>query len=349
MRQLLVMPPASFSRKLRGWLVSIVLLCIPAALTCFPSSNWTAWAGEGELQPTDDSYPGPDVTRSRTKAAGMLACLEVSDYRSMKAGGFLVTLCNEDFRAHVDQADTVVRSSESKLVNNQRQNEHQDTRIQQAQTGISSGEPEIPAAPAGIASTAAAQVTSCEAYLARAYVKLSIAELEAQKRQGAVLDSDEPLLRADLNSRRASLALEQTNLSYTRITAPSDGIVSDCKVRPGQRVSPGSQVISLIQSDAWVRAKFKDTQVRHLGSDDAAEIRMDARPGGIFRGRVDHVAPASGSQFALLAPDNATDNFAKIVQRVLVKIAPDQDQPVFNRLRPGLFEIAVVRIKAIAE
>jgi membrane fusion protein (multidrug efflux system) len=157
------------------------------------------------------------------------------------------------------------------------------------------------------------------------------------------------LLRADLNAKRASLTLAQTDLGYTRITAPTDGIVSERKVRPGQLVSPGTQVISLVQSDSWIEANFKETQLSHFQPGDPAEIRVDALPGKIFRGKVNQISPASGSQFALLPPDNATGNYTKVVQRLPVKIVLDTRQPDLDRLRPGLSVIAVVRTKPAGE
>src|ERR1700722_9241549 len=192
---------------------------------------------------------------------------------------------------------------------------------------------------------ATAQRGSREADLARARAQLggSAAELEAQKRQRAVLDSQELLLRADLNSKRAALSLATTNLGYTRIVAPEDGVVSERKVRAGQLVSPGTQVISLVQRDIWVQANYKETQVRHIHPGDEAEIKLDAFPGIAFRGKVDQVAPASGSQFALLPPDNSTGNFTKIVQRVPVKILLQPGQTELDRLRPGLSVTATVR------
>lgn len=192
---------------------------------------------------------------------------------------------------------------------------------------------------------ATAELASRQADLARARAQLgsSNAELEAQQRQRAVLDSQELLLHADLSAKRASLLLAQTNLGYTRITAPENGIVSERKVRAGQLVSPGTQVISLVQSEVWVDANYKETQVRHILAGDPAEVKVDAFPGVIFRGKVDHVAPASGSQFALLPPDNATGNFTKVVQRVPVKIVLDAGQSESTRLRPGLSVIATVR------
>src|SRR5215813_7612879 len=199
--------------------------------------------------------------------------------------------------------------------------------------------------------TATAQLASRQADLARAQARLgsAISELEAQKRQRSVLDSQELLLHADLDSKKASLALARINLGYTRITAPESGFVSERRVRPGQMVSPGTQVISLVQSDVWVQANYKETQVRHIRTGDPADIRLDAFPGVTLRGKVEEVAPASGSQFALLPPDNATGNFTKIVQRVPVKIVLDSGQTTIGRLRPGLSVIAKVRINGTGD
>src|ERR1700685_727493 len=197
---------------------------------------------------------------------------------------------------------------------------------------------------AGLAN-AMAQLASRQADLARAKAQLgsATAELEAQKRQRAVLDSQELLLRADLLSKRAALSLAQTNSGYTRIVAPENGIVSERKVRAGQLVSPGTQVLTLVQSDVWVLANYKETQVRHMHAGDGAEVKVDAFPGVVFHGKVDQVAPASGSQFALLPPDNATGNFTKIVQRVPVQIGLQPGQTELDRLRPGLSVIATIR------
>lgn len=199
-------------------------------------------------------------------------------------------------------------------------------------------------------SSAKAQLSSRQADLARAQARLasSKSELEAQKRQRAVLDSQELLLHADLSSKKAALALAHTNLDYTRVVAPESGFVSERRVRPGQLVSPGTQVISLVQKDIWVQANFKETQVRHILAGDPAEIRVDALPGTIFHGKIDHVSPASGSQFALLPPDNATGNFTKIVQRVPVKIVLDASQST-ERLRPGLSVIATVHTTGVGK
>src|SRR3984957_19395807 len=187
-------------------------------------------------------------------------------------------------------------------------------------------------------STAKAQLSSRQADLerARAQLKTAQSEAEAQRRQRAVLDSQELQLRAAVELQKAALALAKTTSGYTKIVAPEDGIVSERLVRPGQLVSPGTQVISLVQNDVWVQANFLENQIRGIKKGDVAEIRVDAIPGVVLRGRVEEVAPASGSQFALLPPDNATGNFTKIAQRVPVKIVLDRDRPADARLRPGL-------------
>jgi len=403
---------STLSTRVRGWIVSIAILGIALGLILVLSSNWTTWASGREEQKTDDAYLRADVTPLSTKAAGLVASVEVSDYQHVKAGDLLARLQDDDFRAQVAQAEAAVQAGASALVNNRRQKELQDARIQQAQTGIGAAEAEVAAAEAGIQAansalanarsglagtdadvqrtalerkrqealvvaesatrqrleqavadeerfraqrtsrlaeidSAGAQLASRQADLrrARAHVESSRAELEAQRRQRFVLDSQEQMLHADLKARQAALDLARTNLSYTRIVAPEDGIVGERKVRAGQLVSPGTQIVSLVEQQVWVQANYRETQLRHIRAGDPAEIRIDAFPGLVLKGRVEQIAPASGSQFALLPPDNATGNFTKVTQRVPVKIILDDRQGRTERLRPGLSVVATIRTK----
>jgi membrane fusion protein (multidrug efflux system) len=195
-------------------------------------------------------------------------------------------------------------------------------------------------------STARAQLASRQADLQRARARLenSRAEVEAQKRQRSVLDSQELVLRADVGVKRAASALARTNLDYTRIAAPEDGIVGERKVRAGQLVSPGTQVLSLVQERVWVQANYKEDQLRYIRAGNPAEVRVDAFPGVVFKGKVGQISPASGSQFALLPPDNATGNFTKVIQRVPVKILLDDSRnATTDHLRPGLSVVATIR------
>jgi len=183
-----------------------------------------------------------------------------------------------------------------------------------------------------------------QAQQARAGLASRESELEAQRRQRGVLDAQEAQLRADLRAKQEAVKVTQTNLEYTRIVAPTDGIVGERKVRIGQLVSPGTQVISLVENDVWVQANYKETQLPHVRKGDPAQVKIDTFPGLVLKGHVEEIAPASGSQFALLPPDNASGNFTKIVQRIPVKIVIDHDPRVAERLRPGMS--VIVEIKA---
>jgi membrane fusion protein (multidrug efflux system) len=195
-------------------------------------------------------------------------------------------------------------------------------------------------------SAAGAQIASRKADLNRAKARWESTrtETEAQKHQRSVLDSQEQLLRADVAVKRAALALARTNLDYTRIVAPEDGIVGERKVRAGQLVSPGTQVLSLVQQSVWVQANYKEDQLRYIREGDPAEVRVDAFPGVVWNGKVAQISPASGSQFALLPPDNATGNYTKVTQRVPVKIILDNSRNE-DHLRPGLSVVATIRTR----
>ena len=194
-------------------------------------------------------------------------------------------------------------------------------------------------------SKAQAQVSlrQSERQRARAQLSSRSAEVDAQIKQRAVLDAQELQLQADLDARKEQLKVAETNLDYTKIVAPTDGMVGERKVRIGQLVSPGTQVISLVENTVWVQANYKETQLTNVSKGDAAEITVDTFPGIVLKGHVEEIAPASGSQFALLPPDNATGNYTKIVQRIPVKIVLDPNPRLAEKLRPGMSVIAEIR------
>src|SRR6185437_1239900 len=138
------------------------------------------------------------------------------------------------------------------------------------------------------------------------------------------------------------------NLSYTRITAPVDGTVGARTLRVGQFVQAGTQLMAVVPLDAvYVVANFKETQLTHVRDGQPVEIRIDSFHGAKLKGHVDSLSPASGLEFALLPPDNATGNFTTIVQRVPVKIVLD-DHSLSGLLRPGMSAEPVVNTKAAA-
>jgi membrane fusion protein (multidrug efflux system) len=365
-----------------GTPVLIVVMALAIALTM--TRNWSAWEGGRVEQVTNDAYVRRDLTPLSTKVVGLVREVKVNDYQQVRRGDELVLLADDDYRAQVAQALAAVDAAKAALENHRRQRELQESRIQRALAGIDQANAQIAAADAGrnavqadVVRTRAervrqeallegnsatrqhveaavadqerfaAQLASREADLTQARTLLRSNELavETERRSKAVIESQESQLVADLHAKEAALTVAQVNLSYTRIVAPADGTVGERQVRPGQLVSPGTQVLSVVGETAWVQANFRETQLTNIKVGDSVEVRIDVYPGDVLRGRVVEIAPASGSQFALLPPDNATGNFTKVVQRVPVKIALDESTQT-ARLRSGLSAVVTVRTKS---
>lgn len=361
----------------------IFVVLLAAAVLITLTRNWNAWEGGKVEQITDDAFVRGDLTPLSTKVAGIVRNVRVSDYQRVHAGDPLVELQDDDYQAQSAQASAAVEAAKAAIENNRRQRELQDSRIQRALAGIDQAKAQIAAAEAGISAVQAdvvrtqaerarqesllatqaatkqkveaavadeqrfaAQEASRKADLEQAKTALRSNEIavESERRTKAVLESQEQQLIADLRAKEASLVVAKINLGYTKISAPADGTVGERQVRPGQLVSPGTQVLTFVAETKWVQANYRETQLTNMKVGDTAEIRIDAYPGKVFRGKVLEIAPASGSQFALLPPDNATGNYTKVVQRVPVKIAFD-DASLASSLRPGLSVIATVRTR----
>ena len=359
----------------------VVLLAVGVLVTV--TRNWNSWEGGKVEQVTDDAYVRGDLTPLGTKVAGIVSAVHVADYQQVHKGDLLVELQDSDFQAQVEQANAGVEAARAAIENNLRQRQLQDARIDKALAGIDQAKAQIAAAQAGKDAVQAelvrarserkrqeglyqthsttqqkvevaiadeerlaAQYATREADLEQARTMLRSSELsaEAERRSKTVLESQEMQLVADLRARQAAVNVAQVNLGYTKIYAPADGTVGERQVRPGQLVSPGTQVIPFVDKTKWVQANYRETQLTNVRVGDIAEIRIDEYPGQTIRGKVMEIAPASGSQFALLPPDNATGNYTKVVQRIPVKIALD-DADLATKLRPGLSVTATVRTK----
>jgi membrane fusion protein (multidrug efflux system) len=314
---------------------------------------------------------------------GIVRNVDVSDYQQVHKGDLLVELEDDDYQAQVAQANAAVEGARAAIENNRRQLDLQDASIQKALAGIDQAQAQIAAAKAGkdaveaglvrarsertrqeglyqthsttqqtleqavaAEESLAGQYAGTDAQLTEAKAALRSSELtaEAERRKKSVLESQKLQLAADLRAKEAGLVAAQVSLGYTKIFAPGDGNVGERQVRPGQLVSPGTQVIPFVDHTLWVQANYKETQLTNVRAGDAAEIRVDQYPGQVIHGKVIEIAPASGSQFSLLPPDNATGNYTKVVQRIPVKIALEETELASN-LRPGLSVTATVRTK----
>lgn len=376
-------PAAQPARNWARLVAPILIVLLGVAVIVTITTNWNAWEGSRVEQVTDDAYVRGDVTPLSTKVAGIVRDVHVSDYQQVRKGDLIAQLDDDDFLAQVAQATAAVEAAKAAIEDNHRQRDLEDAKIDRALASVDQAKAQIAAAQAGIAAVQAdvvrtqderarqeglletrsttpqhveqavadqeryaAQLKSREADLEAAKTLLRSNEIgvEAERRAKAVLISQESQLIADLHAREAALTVAQVNLGYTKIVAPADGSVGERQVRPGQLVSPGTQVIAFISKTKWVQANYRETQLTNVKLGDPAELRVDALPGKVFRGKIIEIAPASGSQFALLPPDNATGNYTKVVQRIPVKIAFD-DPSAAGSLQPGLSVVATVRTR----
>jgi membrane fusion protein, multidrug efflux system len=372
---------AAASRSGVGWkkyVTPVLVVALALAVFITITRNWNAWEGGKVEQVTDDAYVRGDLTPLSTKVAGIVRTVHVADFQRVHKGDLIVELQDDDYRAQVEEASAAVEAARAAIENNRRQRELQDSRIAKALAGIDQAKAQITAAEAGREAVSAdlvrarserkrqenlyqthsatqqkleaavadddrltAQLASRDADLKQAETMLRSSELnaEAERRTKAVLESQDMQLQADLHAKQASLAAVTVNLGYTKIYAPSDGTVGERQVRTGQLVSPGTQVIAFVDVTKWVLANYRETQLTNVKIGDPAEVRIDQ-----IHGKVLEIAPASGSQFSLLPPDNATGNFTKVVQRIPVKIGLD-DSDFAAKLRPGLSVVATVRTR----
>jgi len=359
----------------RTIVIPLIVLLAAALLFVAISGWWTPWLGNRAEQKTDDAYVQADMTPLSTRISGTVRKMEVEDYQSVKAGQVLVEIDDDEYRAIVEQAKAALAASEAALADNQAAKRIQEAKIQNAEAMIGEAEAGVSTARAGIASvqpeverttlerqreeallaskattrqelqSAVANANHYSGLLAGSQADLeraqsvlasSRAQLEAEKRQLAALDGKDAVYKADIEAKRAAIMVAEVNLGYTRVTAPTNGSVGQRHVQEGQQIAPGEQMVDLVKGDPWIQANYLETQIRNFRKGDKADIKLDAFPGVVLHGRIEEIAPASGSQSALLPPDNATGNFTKVVQRIPVKIALDPGYPLQGRLRPGL-------------
>jgi membrane fusion protein (multidrug efflux system) len=335
-----------------AWRILVFVVAIGILIVVF--TNWNRWEGGAGWQATNDAYLQSDLTPIAAKVAGYVRDLPIQDYQQVHRGQILAQLVDDDYRATVSQAEASVLSATAQQ------------QVLKAQRTLQLAN--IEAARAVVAATSAARVqngrdllrqeqllkTGSSSTEAREKLETVHAQLDAQlaqnraqalaaERELAVLDGQLQQTEAALATARAALVIARLNLDYTTITAPQDGVLGQRQVKPGQLVGVGTQITTLTPlPHVWVVANYKETQLTHMAIGQRAEVTVDTFPGRTLRGHVQSFAPASGAEFALLPPDNATGNFTKVVQRISVKIVIDDTDGLTGRLVPGMSVVARV-------
>jgi len=343
-------PPPAPATKIRSREVGgrLLVLAIAAGIAVLFATQWDRWVGDNVRQTTDDAYVRGDLTPLSAQADGYVRHVAVNDFQRVKAGDPLVEIEDDDYRAKVALAEADVLGAQAAIENLKARKEAQHSTVAEAESAIQATQADVVRTQeeanrqrALLATTFGTEQRVEQAVADQQRFAATLTRnqgaLAEQQRQMAVLDTQELQLRAELKAKQASLDLAKINLGYTRIAAPVNGVVSERGVFDGQYVHAGTQVISVVPLDnVWVVGNYKETQLTHVVIGQGAEIRVDTFPGVVITGTVDSISPASGSQFSLLPPDNATGNFTKVVQRIPVKIKLKPDNALAGRLRPGM-------------
>jgi membrane fusion protein (multidrug efflux system) len=337
-----------------GMLVRLAVLIIAGAVVVVFATRWDFWVGSSARQVTDDAYVRGDITPLSAKVEGYVRRVAVGDFQIVKKGDLLVEIDDEDYQARVAQAEADLLGAEAAIANLKARKELQHAQITEAESVITATEADVErtkqesARQRALLATTYGTPQKVEQAVAdekrfTATLARNRAEFEGQRRQMGVLDTQESQLRAEAKAKRAQLDLAKINLGYTKIVAPVDGMVGERGVREGQYARAGTQVLSVVPLlNVWVLANYKETQLTNVAIGQKAEIAVDTFPGTVIAGHVDSIAPASGSQFSLLPPDNATGNFTKVVQRIPVKLLLDPGNPLAGKLRPGMSVTATI-------
>jgi membrane fusion protein, multidrug efflux system len=269
------------------------------------------------------------------KVGGYVLSVHAEENQPVRAGDTLLVLDDRDYRVKLQQADADLAVALATVSSPQRVGQA-DAAVRQAEANAQRARGDLdrltPLAAQGIVSQQ----------------QLDAAQNAARSADAALAAAQAALLGADAHvaSARASRDQAALQLSYTRVVAPQNGVVSKKSVEVGQLVQPGQPLLSVVPlEDVWVIANLKETQIKDVTPGDAADFTVDAYPGIHFKGHVESISPATGARFSLLPPDNATGNFTKVVQRIPVRVRPDGPVDAAHPLRPGMSVTVTITTK----
>jgi membrane fusion protein (multidrug efflux system) len=350
-------PAARQKFNLRKMLLTSAAAAVLAGAVWY---GWDYWTVGQYLVSTDDAYVKADNTTIAPKVSGYLREVKVGDNERVTTGEVLARIDERDFQVALDQARSDVAAAQAAIVSKQAQLGVQQAVIDAARATVDVDNATVTfaaqenkrytdLAASGYGSVQNAQQAQSHIAGARAAIVRDTANLASALKQVDLLKAEIAQATAALARARAAQSQAELNLGYTSIVAPIDGIVGNRTLRTGQFVQAGTQLMSVVPvSGAYVVANYKETQLTDVREGQRVDIAVDMFPGHTVHGHVDSIAPASGEEFALLPPDNATGNFTKIVQRIPVKIAIDPNDPLRGNLRPGMSVTATVDTKVPA-
>ncbi len=321
------------------------------------------WWTDGRFQETtDDAFLQSDKVVVAPKVGGFVAALAVGDNQPVRAGDVIARIDDKDYQVVLAQAEADLEKSKASLEGVGSALIQQQARIVEAKADVANMSAALAFATQedaryaslyarGAGTNQRTQQASSDLRMKTAALDKANAGYEAAQKQIDGLRSLEAAARATLRRSEINLQQAQLNIGYATIVAPIDGVVGDRSVRRGQLVQPGTNLLTVVPMGEaiFLVANFKETQVGAMKEGQAASFTLDAFGDHVFHGRIESFSPGTGSQFALLPPENATGNFTKVVQRVPVRIALDGGDPMIARLRPGLSAQATVDVRGEGE
>ena len=327
----------------------IVLLGIGAVLLVAGAIWGVRWWTVGRfIESTDDAYLQADSVTIAPKVSGYVAEVYVVDNQTVKAGDPLVRLDRRQYQAILEQANATIAARKADIARGAAELLQQQANIAQAKAqleGARSSEThaiqEVKRYEPLVATGAETNEKLADLVNARnqaaATVAADVAALQSAERQPATTQAQIEQSRAQLQAAEASFRQAQLDTGDTIVRSTLDGRVGDRTVRVGQYAQPGTRFMTIVPvQDVYLEANFKETQIGLMRAGQPATIHVDALSGTDLHGSVVSFSPGTGSQFALLPPQNATGNFTKIVQRVPVRIHIDAGQETRSVLVPGL-------------
>ncbi|MFJ1339534.1 HlyD family secretion protein [Pseudomonas caricapapayae] len=345
--------PAQLKRRLLVFLTLVLLIAL---------AFLAQWYLKGRFyESTDNAYVQGEITRVSSQLSARIDEVLVQDNQHVAKGDLLVRLEPDDFRLAVERARAALDTREAERL-------QAESRLTQQSSLIAAGQAQVAANQAtlgraeldlnraqalrkpGFVSEERVTTLSAENHVARSQVSKAQADLQGQRQQVNALTAEIKRLDAQIVNARADLAQAELNLTRSDIHAPISGMIGQRAARNGQVVQAGAYLLSLVpDEDIWIQANFKETQIGHMQPGQKAELVFDSYPDTPIEARVDSLFAASGAQFSLLPPDNATGNFTKVVQRIPVKLTFAADNPLQGRIRPGMSVTATVDIREIRD
>ncbi|MDU9393676.1 HlyD family secretion protein [Pseudomonas sp. zfem002] len=342
--------PAQLKRRLLIFLFLVLLISL---------GFLAHWYLKGRFyESTDNAYVQGEITRVSSQLSARIDAVLVQDNQHVNKGDLLVRLEADDFRFAVERARATLDTREAERL-------QAESRLTQQSSLIAAGQAQVSASQAtlgraqldlnraqalrkpGFVSEERVTTLSAENNVARSQVSKAQADLQGQRQQVSALEAELKRLDAQIATARTDLAQAELNLTRSEIHAPISGMIGQRSARDGQYVQNGAYLLSIVpDQDIWVQANFKETQIGKMQPGQRAELVFDSYPDTPIEGRVDSLFAASGAQFSLLPPDNATGNFTKVVQRIPVKLTFSADNPLQGRIRPGMSVTATVDLRS---